>query len=258
LTPGVSGDDAHANVGDTSFQYTATTLFFGDNGVNESGAYMLFELTSDLTGATINSATLTGIFEETYGTTVEIDAADAADPTWPANPAALFSDPGTTAKVVWNPNPTGGGGSRTSPDISTVIQELVDSYTMASGDHIRLMLRLGDQTTTYVNEIASFDHPTNDPPTLEINYTNPGASTSGQLNAGGSITGAATKTALFNATLNSGGSMTGVAIPHFQQIARPTSTVAAGNWDTGPTPGQNLHDYTSDTSDATWIEDTTG
>jgi hypothetical protein len=44
--------------------------------------------------------------------------------------------------------------------------------------------------------------------------------------------------------------------PLVLSTAQPVATVAAGGWDTGPTPGQNLHDYTSDSSDATWIEDT--
>jgi hypothetical protein len=39
-------------------------------------------------------------------------------------------------------------------------------------------------------------------------------------------------------------------------ILRPASTISADGWDTGPTPGQNLHDYTSDDSDSTYIEDT--
>ena len=38
--------------------------------------------------------------------------------------------------------------------------------------------------------------------------------------------------------------------------ARPDGTVAAGGWDTGPTPAGNLHDNAGDDSDATWIEDT--
>jgi len=44
--------------------------------------------------------------------------------------------------------------------------------------------------------------------------------------------------------------------PLVLSTARPVATAAAGGWDTGPTGGQNLHDYTSDASDATWIEDT--
>ena len=58
-------------------------------------------------------------------------------------------------------------------------------------------------------------------------------------------------------TLNGGGSITAVVAKHTNQIARPTSTITAGDWDTGPTTGQSLDGYTSDASDATWIEDTT-
>jgi hypothetical protein len=57
--------------------------------------------------------------------------------------------------------------------------------------------------------------------------------------------------------LNAGGNITTSVTKRTGQIARPASTVTAGDWDTGPTTGQNLHDYASDDSDTTYIEDTT-
>jgi len=57
--------------------------------------------------------------------------------------------------------------------------------------------------------------------------------------------------------VNGGGGITATAAKFEDQLARPASTVTASSWDTGPTTGQNLHTYTSDDSDATWIEDTT-
>ena len=58
-------------------------------------------------------------------------------------------------------------------------------------------------------------------------------------------------------TINGGGGLSASVTATEDQIARPASTIAAGDWDTGPTTGQNLHTYTSDGSDATYIEDTT-
>lgn len=58
-------------------------------------------------------------------------------------------------------------------------------------------------------------------------------------------------------TLNGGGSISAAVTQHTNQIARPASTSTAGDWDTGPTTGQNLHDYAGDNSDTTYIEDTT-
>lgn len=58
-------------------------------------------------------------------------------------------------------------------------------------------------------------------------------------------------------TLNAGGSIAAATIDHQNQIARPTSTTDAGDWDTGPTTGQDLHTYAGDNSDATYIQDST-
>lgn len=249
------GDDGFGVEG-SSFYTDTTTLYFGDDGT-ETATFLRFALTASLSGGTVDSAYLTGVFQESYGTTIEIDAIDEADASAPTSSAGLFGEAGTTAKVVWNPDPTGGGGARTSPDIKTVIQELVDSYTMASGDHIVLMLREGSQTTTYANEIASYEHATNDPAELEINFTTgQQETTSGTINGGGGIAAAVDKAWSVSVTVNGGGSMSASATRFVNQVAQPISTVAAGAWDTGPTTGQSLHGYTSDSSDSTYIEDT--
>jgi len=219
----------------STFTNSSTTLFFGDDG-SESRAFMRFLLTADLTGATIDSAFLTGIFAEAVGVEIDVYAADAADPNAPTDFSELDGITPTTATVYWNPDPTGGGGSRTSPDLKTVIQELVDSYTMANGDAIVIKLDPTAYTNTGVNEISSYDHATDAPPELEITYT-VAPQTSGTINGGGSI--AAT------------------VVKHLNQELRPDSTVAAGSWDTGPTTGQSLHGYASDASDSTYVADTT-
>jgi hypothetical protein len=55
--------------------------------------------------------------------------------------------------------------------------------------------------------------------------------------------------------MNGGGSITATATKRERQELRPISTPDAGDWDTGPTTGQSLDGYTSDESDATYIED---
>jgi hypothetical protein len=57
--------------------------------------------------------------------------------------------------------------------------------------------------------------------------------------------------------INGGGSISPTVVKHLNQELRPTSTITAGSWDTGPTTGQALHTYAGDDDDATWIEDTT-
>lgn len=66
-----------------------------------------------------------------------------------------------------------------------------------------------------------------------------------------------TTQATASGTINGGGGISPTVVRHLSQVLRPASTITAGDWDTGPTTGQNLHDYTSDDSDATYIEDTT-
>jgi len=165
-----SGPDDGRGFPASTFSSTQTTLFFGDDGDVQT-AYMRFILTSALTGATITSATLTGIFSEAVGVEIDIVADDSSDPDAPTTFGELDGITPTTASVYWNPDPTGGGGSRTSPDISTVIQELVDSYTMANGDAIVIVLDPTAYTNTTVNEIAAYDHASLDPPLLTIVYT---------------------------------------------------------------------------------------
>ena len=92
--------------------------------------------------------------------------------------------------------------------------------------------------------------------TLMVVLKSGGVATSGTLNGGGSF--AVTVRNLEAAAIqNGGGSITAATSKFEHQILRPTSTITAGNWDSGPTTGQPLHDYAGDDSDATYVEDTT-
>jgi hypothetical protein len=229
-----SDDGFHYQTGGLN---TQTTLFFGDDG-NESTAFVRFTIPSPgLTGATISTATLNCYFHEALGITIRLRAIDSDDPTAPTSWSDLSGRTMTTANVSWTTTPTGGGGARTSPNIATVIEELVDTYDMAEGDHFVIYLDARLDTQTSTNEVAAWDHATEPPVEIDINYTASGVSTSGTLNAGGSIAAEVTK--------------------YLTQVARPASTITAGDWDTGPTAGQSLHGYTSDVSDTTYIYDTT-
>jgi hypothetical protein len=129
-----------------------------------------------------------------------------------------------------------GGGTVTSPDISAIIQELIDSYGPLDTEHIVLVMDPDGHGDTDVMELHTQDDA--DPMTLHITFTTgQSETTSGILNGGGSIAAAVTK--------------------HENQVLRPDSTLESNTWDTEPTPGQNLHDYAGDDDDATWIEDTT-
>ena len=153
----------------STFTNSSTTLFFGDDG-DQSRAFMRFALPNDLTGATIEEARIVAAFSPANSVTADVYADDAADPAAPTTYAELDTGiTATTAKATWT---TGVGQSpQTSPDLAAVIQELVDSYTMASGDHIVIKIDPTAYTNTTVNEIHSFDNGTSPPPVLQIAYT---------------------------------------------------------------------------------------
>jgi hypothetical protein len=232
-----STDDGYGHPSGPTFADTENTCFYGDDGA-ESVTYLRFLLDADLTGATISAATLTGYMSASGVVLVDVDAVDADDPIAPTTWTILNGFALTTAKVLWT-TLSQPAGDQTSPDITTVIQELVDSYTMANGDAFILLIDPRDQTNTTVKEIFSYDQaPTQETARLAITYT---------VAAAPEVTG----------TLNGGGSISAAVTKYENQTIRPISTITAAGWDTAPATGQNLHDYASDDSDATWIEDTT-
>jgi hypothetical protein len=74
----------------------------------------------------------------------------------------------TTASVAWN-IPIGADTDRTSPDIKTVIQEVIDRGGWASGNDILILL----DTTTGTNwsQYADYNYDTTNCARLTINYT---------------------------------------------------------------------------------------
>jgi hypothetical protein len=228
-----SADDGYGFPTGSVFDNTGTTMFFGDDG-DASHCFMRFAIDADLVGATVTAATLSGTVDATGAgdQTATIYADDADDPAAPTTWAEIDGVTPTTATVDWTVD--SGGGTVTSPDISAIIQELIDSYGPLDTEHFVFVMDPDGHSDTDVMEIHTQDDA--DPMTLHITYDT-GATTSGILNGGGSIAATVTK--------------------RENQVLRPASTITANSWDTAPATGQNLHDYAGDDDDATWIEDTT-
>ena len=159
---------------DDGFGYAAVTLdntdtvvFFGDDG-DESHAFFRFATDADLAGATIDSAEIVLYYDGGAATiTFDVVAADSDNPAAPTTWSALAGLARTTAKVSWVMSDTG-TGDQTSPELKTVIQELVDSYAIASGEHIIIIY---DPTSaTNVREGHTFES-TQTGPRLNITYT---------------------------------------------------------------------------------------
>ena len=228
-----AGADDGYGFATTAFLDTETTAFYGDDG-DKSRTFLRFDLTADLLNATIDSAFLIGYMSGSAAVLVDVYGCDSDDPALPTDWTSLAALPNTTASVLWT-TLNQGAGDQTSPDLKTIIQELVDSYGPLNGEGIMLLMIPDGQTNTTVKEISTFED-TQTGPRLNITYTT-GNSTSGIINGGGGLTA--------------------TTVSYDSQILRPASTITAGGWDTGPTTGQALHTYAGDDSDATWIEDTT-
>lgn len=233
-TVAASADDGYG-FPTTAFNIIDATAFFGNDG-DAVHAFWRLTLTDDLVNATVSAATLTGTLDGTGDiVTVDIFGVDSDDPAAPTDWTSLEALPKTTASVAFTVG-VDESGAVTTPDLTAIIQELIDSYGPLDTEHIMLVFDPDGQSATGAKEMHTFDDA--DAPILTITYT------TGQSETTSGI-------------INSGGGLTATTVSYDSQILRPASTITAGGWDTGPTTGQNLHDYAGDDTDATYIEDTT-
>jgi hypothetical protein len=111
------------------------------------------------------------------GPMVHISAADVADPTAPATSSDFYARVRTTSSVNWDTSSWAAGESENSTDISSVIQELVDSYDYSAGAPILIFFDIaeGDTENQY---FAAFEDAEYVAPKLYIEYST-GESTGG-------------------------------------------------------------------------------
>lgn len=110
---------------------------------------------------------------------------DAQDDSFPANftepPADFPARPRTAANVVWVlPANITAGTVYTSPDISAVIQEIIDRVDWQSGGNIVIFIEYdngipGGLDTTQDKLFAAFENPTYAPPQLSITWADTSA-----------------------------------------------------------------------------------
>jgi hypothetical protein len=132
-------------------------------------------------GATITAATFSvrhaSSGSDSYsGKTLDVSAEDEDSP---ARPAESYSPPYdgidstlTTAKATWTLGAMVNGTWYASPDISAVIQELVDRGGWASGNDINMFLHNADSSAgTWNARWYAHDYGSGYEPKLEITYT---------------------------------------------------------------------------------------
>jgi hypothetical protein len=146
-------------------------------------------------GATITAATLDLISNAAgqTGCNLIISAVDEDSSAAPTTYNEWNTDHGlhTTATVPWAPvGAAGGGETKTTPDISTVVQEIVSRPGWVSGANaVHIHIDDAGDGTNKTQAWASYDHATYGEPTLTVTYSVASGGTGPVLRAGPSVFG---------------------------------------------------------------------
>jgi len=186
-----SGDDGYVYSGTSAFNNSTTTITWGytTSSPQYIDSWLRFTSISGLSGATIDTAYLTG-FVSSSSTSIAklLSADDQESPTAPTTYAQYTGITRTTAGVAWT-GVASNGEQQFTPELKTVIQELADSYDPTA---IQIVSDDNGQSTasTATNAIRSYDFP--ETPHLHIEYTAGGSTYTLTADAAGaySFTGA--------------------------------------------------------------------
>jgi hypothetical protein len=148
------------------------------------GAQMRFTGVTIPKGATITAASITGVSSGSDSTTavnskLRGKAADNAtmDTTTGAGPGTFENPPFTSAVVNWDNIPAfTNGSSYTTPDISSIIQEIVNRSGWASGNALVIQWDDIDKRSTQTSSgnlrrFISYNNVPAQAPTISITYT---------------------------------------------------------------------------------------
>jgi hypothetical protein len=156
--------------GSWGFYNTLTWLQVGNPG-SPYNAWFRFTGITIPQGATIVHAYLvTAQSSWLSGTNLKISAEKMANPTAPTSNANEASLARTTANVIWNSGYSD-SAYHNSPDIASVIQELVNNYNYSAGSAMQILVDNNGSTSPDQVLLKSFQSGT--APELEIFYTVP-------------------------------------------------------------------------------------
>lgn len=157
--PTVSGDDGSwHNTAPTSFSATQPALTIGDADAASNGRHGFFRFPAVFINKnqTVNSfkvnlrpVGLTGTIPPM--TIVGVKAANPAAPTNVATANALVL---TTATVAWTPATWVGGVRQDTPELNTILQEIVNQATWVSGNAIIILFKVGEDAFTTAQLIS--------------------------------------------------------------------------------------------------------
>jgi hypothetical protein len=135
-------------------------------------AFLRFSDLKIPTNATLTKAYISVVPTATNqaGPLVNISAADNANPTAPTTSSEFYARTRTASSVNWDASSWAAGGSENSTDISSVIQELVDSYDYSAGAAIMIFLDIAEEGTEN-QYFAAFEDAEYEAPKLFIEYS---------------------------------------------------------------------------------------
>jgi len=169
---GASADDSHEALG--SNYPTAAYAFWNHAayGVNECWAAMRWQVTIPA-GATIDVA-----YAEVYVYSTATDdaqcyiqAEDIANaPQFTSDDNNISNRTRTTAQVAWEQNNLGAGFQQT-PELKTIIQELVDDYDYSGGSNYLALIARDNKSGGKTLRTDTYDDDTTHAAKLHIEYT---------------------------------------------------------------------------------------
>jgi len=170
-----SSDDAEERVSGGTVDNNSTDLelvYDSGTGSNQQIVGMRFQDIQVPPGASIQNAYIEFTAKDTESTTVDLTISGQDDPnpsTFPEETSNLSSRVQTTAEVSWAPGAWTSGSKYTTPDLKTIVQEIVDKGDWAAGNAMVLFVE-GTSATTKRNAQSYDESSHTKGPTLVIDY----------------------------------------------------------------------------------------
>lgn len=166
-----SGDDGFTILGALSVVATANQI--GNNAGNTVSAFCRFLNITIAQGLTIDSATVTFVANSSQPATscdVTIAGEKAANASAPISYAEFNAATRTTATVAWSLGATVADSTFVSPDITTIIQEIVNQSNWQSGNAIQIFLDDDSSAASAFRDFKSYDGSVSESALLTITY----------------------------------------------------------------------------------------
>ena len=207
--------------GSWGFYSTLTWLQVGNPGSPYNDWFRFTGITIPKGATIVHAYLVIGESSWAVGTNLKISAEKTANPTAPTSNANEASKVRTTASVVWNSG-SSDGAYHNSPDIASVIQELVNNFSYTTGSAIQILVDNNGSTSPNQALLNSFESGT--PPKLDIVYSQ------GALSNAAQITAYSLPGQTGTATINSTAGTIGVTVPAGTNVTAlvATFTTSAG------------------------------